>query len=173
MLKLVNEKEQRVAYLIASLKRCRLSSNLIWENDDRTRFFTGLPSFPVFIELYTFLEVKASRRTYWSSKESELQRRSRHKLSLLDEFFIVLVRLRHGVSAEFLAALCDIHETTFGRMFRTWIRFLALELSALFPYPPKELIEKWMPLQFKRYPNTRCIIDCTDFFIERPSSMNA
>ena len=138
----------------------RFSSGMLREIDERTRFFTSLPSISVFVEVFTFFEKKASRMMYWPGRETEAQRRSRHKLSLMDELFVVLVRLRHGVSAEFLATLCDIDETTFGRIFRTWIRFLSLELSLLFPYPSKKIIDKWMPPQFKRYPNTRCIIDC-------------
>ena len=39
------------------------------------------------------------------------------------------------------------------------------------PWPTRQQIDKHMPPSFKRfYPKTRCIIDCTDFFIERPTT---
>ena len=90
----------------------------------------------------------------------------------MDEFFAVLLRLCQGVNLEFVAILFNVHETTIVRTFQTWIRILSLELSDLFRYCSKEYIEKWMLPQFCRYPNTQCIIDCTEFFIEQPSSIN-
>ena len=169
----LEESEQRIQELTAAVAEALFSSNIIKDDNARTRFFTGLPSYSVFLALFEYLQEKASRMTYWSSRETESQRRSKHRLPLFEELFLVLVRLRQGVSAEFLATLCKLHPTTFGRIFRTWIRFLSLELSLFFPYPSKEIIDKWMPPQFRRYPNTRYIIDCTEFYIERPSSLNA
>ena len=46
---------------------------------------------------------------------------------------------------------------------------LALELKFLVKWPSKEQVNKHMPKSFQMYPNTRCIIDCTEFKIQKPS----
>ena len=41
-------------------------------------------------------------------------------------------------------------------------------------YPSSHIVQKYMPRAFKEeYPNTRLIVDATEFFIERPSSLAA
>ena len=57
-----------------------------------------------------------------------------------------------------------------SKIFTSWINFLFHELPLLFPFPSQERIQKDMSLQFKNYPTTRIIIDCTEIFTEIPSS---
>jgi hypothetical protein len=46
---------------------------------------------------------------------------------------------------------------------------MRLELSHLTVWPAKHVIKESLPLCFKRfYPHVRCIIDCTEVFIETP-----
>ena len=63
--------------------------------------------------------------------------------------------------------------STFSRIFRTWIRLLALMLPPLFPWPSQKTVQKYSPPSFSSYPNTNVIIDCTEFFTETPTAMNA
>ena len=59
------------------------------EGDDKsTKFYTGLPSWPVFLHLYLFLTPPSSSP-------------SSAKLSREDELFLVLVRLRLNLLLEF------------------------------------------------------------------------
>ena len=58
-------------------------------------------------------------------------------------------------------------------IFTSWINFLFHELPLLFPFPSQERIRKDMPQQFKDYPSTRIIIDCTEIFTEIPSSLKS
>ena len=46
-----------------------------------------------------------------------------------------------------------------------------IELKKMFPWPSKELIAKNTPATFKKYPNTKIIIDCTEFYVQRPFSL--
>ena len=55
----------------------------------------------------------------------------------------------------------------------TWINFLFHELPLLFLNPSKDLLERLLPVESKSYPSTRIILDCTEIFIEVPSSMTA
>ena len=49
---------------------------------------------------------------------------------------------------------------------------MAVMLPDLFPWP-RETIDKYAPPSFSSYPNTRVIIDCTEFYSERPTSVKA
>ena len=43
----------------------------------------------------------------------------------------------------------------------------------LFPFPPQQMTRKYMSKQFNSYPSTRIIIDCTESFIDIPSSIKS
>lgn len=62
---------------------------------------------------------------------------------------------------------------SFSKIFCTWINLLYVELPQLFPFPSQEVVRRNMPRQFALYPTTRVIIDCTEIFVEVPSSMLA
>ena len=50
---------------------------------------------------------------------------------------------------------------------------MRLELSYLIVWPAKHVIKENLPLCLKKfYPHVRCIIDCTEVFIETPSSLD-
>ena len=49
---------------------------------------------------------------------------------------------------------------------------MAVMLPDLFPWPSWETIDKYAPPSFSSYPNTCAIIDCTEFFSERPTSVH-
>ena len=63
----------------------------------------------------------------------------RSKLSMLyklvssNQLFAVLIRLQRGLESLDVCTRFKISETTYSRMFSTWILFLSKELQALFP----------------------------------------
>lgn len=150
----------------------------IKDNDHKTRFYTGLPSWLTFLALFQFLEPKASRMTLWCGNKTSKQTLHnqskvgrKRKLALVDEFFSVLMRLRLGLLVEDVADRFQISSTTMSRLFNTWILFLARELPLLFPWPSQQMIQQHASPDFATYPNTRIIIDCTEIFIQRPTSL--
>lgn len=61
-----------------------------------------------------------------------------------------------------------------GRIYFTWICLLDQCFKSLIKWPSKAKIMKHMPLSFKlKYPNTRAIIDCTEFFVTKPKNPTA
>ena len=94
----------------------------------------------------------------------------KRKLALTDEFIAVLMRLCLVLLLEDIADRFRILSTTMSRLFITWVLFLAKELQWLFPWPSKELVHKHAS---SGYPNTRIIIDCTEIFIQRPTSLSS
>ena len=94
-------------------------------------------------------------------------------LSLLDEFFLVLVRLRLGLLERDLADRFCISESTVSRIYKSWMRLLSLELEPLINWPHKEQIFDFMPAIFKaKYPDVVVIIDCTEIKMETPSALD-
>ena len=67
------------------------------------------------------------------------------KLSYLDEFLLVLMRLKAGLFVQDLADRFGISTSLVSRICIKWINFLYVELKDLFPFPAQELVRKNMP----------------------------
>ncbi len=88
---------------------------------------------------------------------------------------LVLMRLRLGILIHDLAIRFNISVASCSGIFTTWIKFLSSTLAkALVFWLPKETIISNLPEFFKTagYSKTRCIIDCTEIYIERPKSLH-
>ncbi|CAC5387141.1 unnamed protein product [Mytilus coruscus] len=95
------------------------------------------------------------------------------KLKLEIELLLVMMRLRLGLLVHDLAFRFQISEALVSSIFITWIELMRLELCHLIVWPSKNVIKENLPSCFKTfYPNVRCIIDCTEIFIETPSSLD-
>ncbi len=95
-------------------------------------------------------------------------------LSPEQELFMVLVRLRCGLLGLDIANRFGISHTQFSRIETTWLGFLYHRLRALPIWASREHVQETMPQAFKdTYPNTRVIIDCTEIYIEMPTSFRS
>ena len=52
-----------------------------------------------------------------------------------------------------------------------YISLFLHELALYFPFPSRKLVRKYLPKSFEKYPATRIIIDGTEIFVERATSM--
>ena len=110
---------------------------------------------------------------YWSSNSqkkessgtpiSSTKARGRQTRSLLpiEEFFMVLMRLRLGLLEQDLADRFGVSTSTVSRIFTTWIYLKVKDIPI---WPPQEVINTYMPNVF-----TRVIIDATEIYVEKPS----
>ena len=98
----------------------------------------------------------------------------RHRPCLLNEFFLILCRLKLGLSEQDLAFLFQVSQPTVSRIFITWINFLFVKFKEVPSWPSQQTVDKYMPDSFKvLYPTTRCIIDATEIFIQMPLNPTA
>ena len=105
--------------------------HLIKDNDRKTRFYTGLPVYGVFVALLTYLQAKALKLREWrvehetSAEYSSRGQKPWATIPVAEQFFSVLVRLRLGLRGQDIADRMGIPEGTFSKLFSTWIMFLS------------------------------------------------
>ena len=136
------------------------SFSLIEGNDKLTSFYTGLPHWVLFIHVFTFTVpfVQPKGRS----------------LSPMDEFFLTLVKMRLNLMHEDLACRFQISLSSVSRIFHKWIDIMHKHLKFLIVWPSQETVRTNMPQIFKcLYPQCRCIIDCSEIFIETPTSFRS
>jgi hypothetical protein len=160
-------------------------SQLTRESD--VHLHTGLAGTKLFALLFNTLSTKAHRMQYWKgSKQTVLESRTTEmhlehylrpgpsrKLTLEQEFLMVMMRLRMGLLVEDLAFRFQVSTGLVSSVFQTWIKLMRRELAWLIMWPSKAITRKNLASCFKRwYSKVRCIIDCTEVFIETPSSLD-
>ena len=89
-------------------------------------------------------------------------------LSCYEKFILALVRTRKGFDIAFLADTFCISTSQVSRIYITRVIFLSNELSFLVPWPSKAEIQAKLSQRFKKFKNLRIIIDCVEFFIQKP-----
>ena len=135
----------------------------IWNDDKRTKFYTGFTTFLLFQTVFDFVAPLVQM----------LQKMS-GKLSLMDEFLMVLMKLRLGLLNEDLGYRFGVSNSTVSRIFHKWLECMYCRLKTCIRWPDKETVRKTLPIAFqKHHSRVRCIIDCTEVFIERPTSLQA
>ncbi|XP_062578055.1 uncharacterized protein LOC134239942 [Saccostrea cucullata] len=143
-------------------------------DDDLIEFYTGFPSYKVFSIFFSALRPIASRMksVYYNSVDDVNIRGRPKSMDPIDELFMFLCRLKCGFLTEDLAVRFNIHASTVSRKIITWTNFLYFILGSINIWPEKERIQEHMPNDFQiQYPHTRVILDCTEIFTEKPSSL--
>ncbi len=138
-------------------KLSKISSPLTNINDNKLRFYTGIPTaasfFGVFKIVCTFI---SERRTI--SKENQL--------------YLTLMKLRLGLANKDLAYRFGISVGSVSSIFNECIPILSSRLKFLIKWPTKDVLVRNMPKKFmKRFSKCRVIIDCTEFFVDRPYNL--
>ncbi|XP_076071975.1 uncharacterized protein LOC143043658 [Mytilus galloprovincialis] len=148
----------------------------IKDDDSATKFYTGLPTFTVFLWLFNYLCAKSSRMQYWkgdgNTPSKDRVRVSTSRLQPIEQFLAVMMRLRLGLYVRDVADRFSISVSSYSSYFTTWLNLIHAELEVINIFPPRDIITRTMPNSFKdRYPSTRVIIDCTEIFIQKASSL--
>ncbi|XP_065919410.1 uncharacterized protein [Dysidea avara] len=150
----------------------------IKNNDELVKLYTGIPDYATLIIFYEeILKGDAEVIRIWKGKNSkddfdEIKCGRSQKLPLLEQLFMTIVRLRMAFPELDLANRFGVSQSTVSRITMTWINLLYHNFKAIERFPSWSVVNKYMPEVFKKlYPDTRVIIDATEFFIERPSSL--
>ena len=121
---------------------------------------------------FNFLGPSVNKLTYWTTETFEVKTNKGRKrlLSPLNEFFLVLIRLRLGLCEQDLAYRFCVSQPTVSQIINTWINFMYLQFKQIPIWAPRALISSNMPVIFKeKYPTTRVVIDATEIFVDQPA----
>jgi len=148
-------------------------------NEAHFKFYTGFETYDVFKAVLAYLQPAANSLIYWGSNTNiekinspeVLKRGSKRTLTADEEFFLTLVRLKCAFPIEDLSVRFHLSSSSISRIIITWIDFLHSQFRMLPIWASKETVNKTMPNCFKeKYHTTRVILDCTELFIEMPTS---
>lgn len=149
-----------------SLRRSLIVSDVL--QDDNSWLSLG-----IFFLLINSLKEKALILSYWRGKETNLENHQakrkgpKRHLSILEEMVMTLIRLGRGIDTT-LGAMFGVKAGTVSKIFFTLTTFLYFELKFLISWPSRYQTVQNLPKCFKYFPSTRCIIDCTEFFVQNP-----
>ena len=99
----------------------------IADDNKKVQFYTGFTSYNTLLVCYNFLGPAVNSLNYWGSGNKSSKKSPGGKsrcLPPLEEFFLVLVRLRLGLFEKDLAYCFGISVSTVCRICTTWINFL-------------------------------------------------
>jgi hypothetical protein len=139
-----------------------LSQQSFNDNNEKTKFYTGLPNFLVLMQVFQLCE------PYISSTSLTV-------LGKFEQLILVLIRLRLNLSLKDLAYRFKISQPTVSRIWHKWISVLHQRTKFLIKWPERVMLQATMPMEFRKNFGTKVavIVDCFEVFIERPSSLLA
>ena len=156
-------------------------------SDEDITFYTGFPSYDVFMATYNYLNPGQNGENirFWRSVSNDVDPEYYERepelgvgpgrprtLNAKEEFFLVMCRLRQGFPERHLGHLFDISQSTVSRIVISWVNFMYSRFGQLNIWPSRKVVNDNMPQDFKgKYPNTRAIIDCTEIKCQMPSSL--
>lgn len=147
-----------------------LSLNSLKDNDSKTKLFTGLTYYQ-FLALFNFLGESVNDLTYWDgNNDKENSKKGTRKLTPREELFLTLIRLRKGYSLDTMSHFFGLATSTISTIFSTWIQLLYGHLNDLRDdkFPERQHFAHDHPRVFRTFKDSRCTIDCTEFFIQMP-----
>lgn len=139
-----------------------ISVKMFVMNSSALHYYTGLENYDKFVMVLSTLGPAAHELKYYCDIKPVL--------SIEDQFFLTLVKLRIHKPNKELSILFGINLKQVSAIFITWINFMHLQWSEFNWWPSRELTSYYMPADFKtKYPKTRLIVDGTEFPINKPA----
>lgn len=124
-------------------------------------FYTGLSSYVNFIFVLSTLGEAAYHLNY--------QYNNVENLSIANQFFLTLIKLRQHKTNFELSRLFNISEFSVSNIWITWVNFMACQWRELDIWPDRDLVRYFCPSDFKlKFPTTRVIVDGTECPVKKP-----
>jgi hypothetical protein len=151
--------EEEKKLLTEEVTRKTLSYKNIKGDDRRVKFYTGFPNSETLEIVFQETVTRVKRK--------------KTKLSKEDEFLLTLVKLRRNLAMTDLAYRFNISQTSVTTIFHAWLDALYLTVGGLVTWPATDVCQ--LPEVFRNevFKKVKCIIDCTEIFLDRPSNLKA
>lgn len=167
----INAESDDTPPLSTSDEYCKqFSVDSVKDDDKKFRFYTGLTFFQ-FMALWNFLGPACYNLTYWNKDSRKSDKKMGRKLDPMNELFLTLIRLRLGLLIQDLAYRFDISRGYLSTIVITWVQFMYVQFKDIksLTFPPRSAMKPFIPKSFRKLKNIRCIIDCTEIFIQESS----
>ena len=178
---IVHEERTARAELELLVKERAFSVEVVRHNDKLFKFYTGFENYQTFSMVLDFLGREAASHLEYRNTERSIsddltmiKRGPARTLSIENEFFMVMCRLKVGLLEEDIATRFGVSQGHVSRIISTWIKFMYLRFKELDLFPSSEIVHLHKPACFaKKYSATTLIIDATEIYIEKPANPEA
>lgn len=167
--------QQRTALLegkLFFLERFSSDSNMIY-------FYTGFMDYVTLKAFFASLRPSSANAVVWKQCQQDAETivkdggSGEETLSLIDQFFLFLCKVRQGFPEEDLAIRFNVSQSTVTKMIITWANYLYILFRDLVSWPSRESIDKHMPAIFQAtYPRARVILSCIELKVQASSFPN-
>ena len=120
--------------------------------------------------LFEFLGPAVHKLKYWGEKDYERKQQCKRKLTSLDQFFLMIIKLKPNLHNKDLGYRFGISESLVPRYICTWICFLYQHLKETDWTPSPQQVSGTQSFHDK-YPTTFAITDGSEIFIETPNDL--
>ncbi|XP_021351115.1 uncharacterized protein LOC110448927 [Mizuhopecten yessoensis] len=162
-------------------QKCKkpFSVDKILRSNKQTKFYTGFPTIAAFLAIFTYITTYVKNIQYWKGPSrvcnplrKQAKKYKRRILTTKEEIVMTLMKIRLGLLNVDLADRFGVSTTHVSHVITTWIRVLSQVLGSLVINPKPDIVQANLPPSFKnpKYKRVRHIIDCTEVFLEKPSS---
>ncbi len=143
------------------LDECRMSDRFFGEDDDKVKYYTGLPNPAAFMALLHFLLPHLSNQ--------------KKILAPFQMLLLTFMRLRLDLPVQHLAHLFRVSQRTVYKTFAETVSLLYANLKHFIVWPGRDTLHKVMPHKFVEAFGQRVavIIDCFEILTEKPSNQKA
>ncbi|XP_064472488.1 uncharacterized protein LOC135386945 [Ornithodoros turicata] len=140
----------------------RTTTKQVLKNDQSVKFHTGVVSKDMFYAILNFI------LSFWCPNIGT-------HLEPQEQFLIVLMRLRLGLLTDDLACRFGVSSSCVSAIFHAWLNELAQNLERLIVWPSRHAIRRNLPNAYRdpMFDNVRCVVDCSEIFIHKPSCLKA
>ncbi len=130
----LSDLQAEIIKLKTELKASQLRLANIMTSPEKVHFYTGFQNYATLKIFYDSLGAAVDHLNYWGSEiigVSKSPRGRNRSLSPMEEFFLVMVRIRLGLFEKDLAYRFGISTSTMSCICITWINFLFIKLKEL------------------------------------------
>ncbi|CAI5689629.1 unnamed protein product [Oreochromis niloticus] len=140
------------------MTQCDEVAYFILQNDADALLYTG-------IALETFNTLVSTLEGYDNNEFT---------MPVRDQVLMTLMKLQSNRAIDDLSRQFHISQSMASTIISHWLDKLEEVLRPLIPWLPKETIQATMPEAFKKnFPNTTCIIDCSETLLQKPRNLGS
>ncbi|XP_043978237.1 uncharacterized protein LOC122834146 isoform X1 [Gambusia affinis] len=149
-------------------------------SDEDIQFYTRFPSYKHLMAFWFLIEpwihkmVSMSKAKLAAQGNEEMMisalSSKRQHLQPVDEFFLFLVFLSLGMKERDLAIRFSTHQSIVSHIISMWTNFLFTVLGSQCIWLTRQKVQAYLPEEFKDFPDTQVILDCTELKCQMPSS---